>query len=71
MRGDPPISSIYRHGQKTPSDIDREKRKRTVCETLYIECGLIVIDPTVVPPELARLARSWAVEKYGEGYGNK
>lgn len=71
MRGDAPISRIYRLGESHRPDPERTfARIWAWCRDLWVKQGTIVAKPCELPEELREPLVTWANETYGQSKRN-
>lgn len=68
MRGQAPISSIYRMGEQTGMvDPDRVFAKNfAVMRELWLQRGVVALYPSDLPNDLQPAIEQWASDTYGE-----
>jgi len=68
MKGDAPISSIYRHA--TPnSEVDAAEewgRMELMRRRAWQACGVIAVRPDQLPDHLSKEIEQWAEQNYGK-----
>lgn len=65
MRGQPNISSIYRHGPQVRQDEMTFGRLWRLCRSMWVRQGTIVVKPHEIPEPLRAGMIEWANDQYG------
>ncbi|MAI35062.1 MAG: hypothetical protein CMM07_25770 [Rhodopirellula sp.] len=66
MRGQAPISGIYKLGEQQQHDPDAAHgRTWSFARRLWAKCGIVVIWPRSLPEELRKPIVKWANSEYG------